>query len=234
MARLEARLGASAAMRERMKAQAADLHKAVALTREAALDMDAFPIRTVEDVALVLGGPSVSTKGDATVAVATTACLSENGFRPQGVKRALMHSTDLPRGLILPDDLLFARSNTAELVGRVSRYGSSEPLYASDLTYRVRTVAPDVRPSYLEIVLRGAFLAGRWQNAGGASGSMKKVSMGYLRAFAFPTPPLEEQDRILARLDAVEREADAARAAIAATLAELDLFDAATLREVFA
>src|SRR5436309_877122 len=90
-------------------------------------------------VASLLPSKSVSLAGDTDVLVATTGCLSESGFLGRGVKRARMWKTDAVQSVISPGEVLVARSNTPELVGRTAKFdGEPAGVVASDLTIRLR------------------------------------------------------------------------------------------------
>jgi len=60
-----------------------------------------------------------------------------------------------------------------------------------------------------------------------------RVTLGMLKAFPIPLPPLDEQRRIAAHLRDQLAEIDRAKAALEAQRAAIDALPAALLREVF-
>lgn len=127
------------------------------------------------DVCELLPARSIATEGDTEVLAITTACLSETGFQPAGIKRARMRSHDVALSKIALGEVLIARSNTSELVGRVALYsGEVEGVVASDLTIRIKA-GSTLKPTFLTIYLSSLYIQGYWkERAGGASDSMKK------------------------------------------------------------
>jgi len=70
---------------------------------------------SVGEVADLLPSKSVSTDGDVVVQVITTACLTESGFDPTGVKPARMWAKDAAEATVSTGEILVARSNTSDL-----------------------------------------------------------------------------------------------------------------------
>jgi type I restriction enzyme S subunit len=186
------------------------------------------------DICELLPSKSIASEGDAQVRAITTACLSESGFLPAGVKDARMHRGDVPDCLVTPGEVLVARSNTPELVGRASVYRGEPPgVVATDLTIRMWPRAR-VMSEFLAGYLSYLFKTGYWRDrAGGASGSMKKITRQQILDERVPIPPLPEQERIAAWLTEQLAAVESARAAAQARLAAAEALPAAYLREVF-
>jgi type I restriction enzyme S subunit len=136
--------------------------------------------------------------------------------------------------MVAPGEVLIARSNTPELVGRVAAVPDDiGRVAASDLTIRL------LPGSLLEARFLSSFLAwlqleGFWkEKAGGASGTMKKITRGQLDTLQLPLPPLPRQRGLAAELDATFAEIATLRTAMEARLAAVERLPAALLREVF-
>ena len=190
--------------------------------------------RALGEVVTLLPARSISLAGDAAVKNATSACLSVFGFRPEGIKTGRMWKKDVPDSLIQDGEILVARSNTPELVGNVARYrGQSAGVVASDLLMRLWP-SHDVEGDYLSFHLSALFHDGYWkERAGGASGTMKKITRGQLAALKILLPPLPEQKRIAARLREQLAEVKKARHALQSQLDAAEKIHAAALRECF-
>ncbi len=159
------------------------------------------PARPLGEVCQLLPSRSVSTAGSTPVRVVTTACLKETGFDPSGVKTARMMEGDALESRLAPGEVLVARSNTPELVGRVAAYdGEPSDVVASDLTIRLMP-RQGVTSDFLAAYLSYLYLTGYWkERAGGASGSMKKITRTQLLEEFVPVPSLTEQERLLQKL----------------------------------
>jgi type I restriction enzyme S subunit len=125
------------------------------------------------DVCELLPAKSIATEGDTEVLAITTACLSETGFQSAGIKRARMRSQDAALSRVSSGEVLIARSNTSDLVGRVTIYsGEIEGVVASDLTIRIKT-GSTLQPNFLTNYLSSLYIQGYWKKrAGGASDSI--------------------------------------------------------------
>jgi type I restriction enzyme S subunit len=123
-----------------------------------------WKLRKLSDISELLPSRSIASDGDAEVSAITTACLSESGFAPFGIKRARMLSAHVNECLVKPGEVLVARSNTEELVGRVSMYEGYPPnIVASDLTIRILPDEKRIRPSFLAWYLSFLFQIGFWR-----------------------------------------------------------------------
>jgi type I restriction enzyme, S subunit len=108
---------------------------------------------------------------------------------------------EFPDLLLENGDLLFNRTNSAELVGKSAVYqGNPTPCSFASYLIRVKTI-PGCDSRYLAMCLNSG-LGREWitsvvsQQVGQAN-----VNGTKLQAFIFPLPPQAEQDRILAEVD---------------------------------
>ncbi len=152
----------------------------------------------LDHVCELLPAKAIKTIGNRTVTAITSACLTENGFSPDGLKSARMDENDAKVALVKKDEILIARSNTPELVGRVSIYTGDPPdVVASDLTIRIWAKPPSY-PPFLTSYLSYLYLSGYWrEKAGGASGTMKKITRSQLLEISVPVPDINIQKKIV-------------------------------------
>lgn len=195
----------------------------------------AWPSQRLSDVAGLLPSKSIATHGDAEVLAITTACLTESGFMPAGVKEARMQSQHVEGCRVRPGEILVARSNTEELVGRSSMFEGDPPgVVASDLTIRVWPDSERIHPRFLSSYLSYLFQTGYWrEKAGGASGSMKKITRGQLLDLEVPVPEVEEQASIVERLDKTIPMARRILGLANEELATIEALPATLLRQAF-
>ncbi|MGB7591795.1 MAG: restriction endonuclease subunit S [Terriglobia bacterium] len=193
-----------------------------------------WPMKTLGEISKLLPSKSIATNGDAEVLAITTACLSEGGFLASGVKVARMWAVDVAECTVARGEVLVARSNTPELVGRVAMFpGEPRGAVASDLTIRIWP-ANDVSSEFLTAYLSFLYQTGHWrERAGGASGSMKKITRDQIQAEQVPVPPIAGQERIAAMLNEQMASAERVRNAIEEELDAINKLPAALLRRAF-
>lgn len=186
------------------------------------------------EICELLPSKSITTNGDAQVTAITTACLSESGFRPDGVKSARMRSLDVDACRVRTGEVLIARSNTPDLVGRVSLYAGDPPeIVASDLTIRLWPRS-GLTGRFLTSYLSFMYLAGYWKTrAGGASGSMKKITRKQISDQTVPLPSPQAQDSIVADIEARLNSANLLRQQCIEELAAINALPSAYLRQAF-
>lgn len=144
-----------------------------------------------------------------------------------------MDSTDALDSAVKPGEILVARSNTTELVGRVARYdGSPEGVVASDLTIRLWPTF--INGDFLTAYLSFLYLTGYWQTtAGGTSGSMKKITRTHLSKLQVPYPSTEIQASTAGRIVNLIQQSRSIRAFHESELAALDALLRTLLRCAF-
>jgi type I restriction enzyme S subunit len=193
-----------------------------------------WPKRRLADVCNLLPSRSIATDGDTVAQAITTACLTERGFRPEGVKPARMWAQDAEQCVVRRGEILVARSNTAALVGRACMFdGARSGVVASDLTIRIETRA-EMHPSFVAAFLSFLYVTGYWQQrAGGASGSMKKITRSQLENESLPAPSMEEQARIARELSQALAEGDRIQRALEEQMRAIEGARTATLRRAF-
>ncbi len=224
---------ARAAAEAQLKAAASlsHAHLLAAFQRESSRE---WPTRMLGEVGRLLPSRSIVADGDTSVLAITTACLTESGFDPKGVKRARMWATDAAECAVVPGEILVARSNTTELVGRAAVFtGTPVGAVASDLTIRIQ-MGSDVAPEFAGAYLSYLFATGYWrERAGGASGSMKKITRGQLETQPVPVPAKRVQDEFVRVLETKMTSAKRARLAAEGELAALKALPGALLLRAF-
>jgi type I restriction enzyme S subunit len=193
-----------------------------------------WPRRRLGEICHLLPSKSIATDGDTEVCAITTACLTELGFQASGVKLARMWFEDAAECRVSPGEILIARSNTLDLVGRVAMFaGEPEDAVASDLTIRILP-SNSVYSRFLTAYLSLLYLSGYWkERAGGASGSMKKITRSQIQAEQLPTPSLSEQRRIAEALNEQMGAVESMCKALEAQLDAINKLPAALLRLAF-
>ncbi len=194
-----------------------------------------WPRQAVADTCHLLPSKSIALAGDTEVRAITSACLTETGFNPDGVKTARMWQPDARESVVQPGEVLIARSNTPDLVGRVSIYtGGPQGVVASDLTIRLWPGAK-IRSEFLVGYLSFLYTSGYWRDrAGGASGTMKKITRSQIQAERVPVPSISVQDSVAGSLKAELATTLGIERLLEERLTALDHLPAALLRDAFA
>ncbi len=118
------------------------------------------------------------------------------------LKRMILDQRELQQYALMPNDLLVNRVNSRELVGKAGIVGNTtEPLVFESKNIRVRFMEKTVLPLYANILLqtrevRTVFESSAKQTCGQAS-----ISQPQIARILTPLPPLNEQTRILAKVD---------------------------------
>ena len=145
-------------------------------------------------------------------AVLSLSAVDRGSFRPEAVKPIALDAAVPAKLEVRPGDLLMTRSNTRLRVGDVAVVETVRPrTILSDLIYRLHPDPSRASARYLALVLRSR--VGRQQievAARGSSDTMPKISQGHIRGWRIPLPPSDEQQAIVAHIDAETVKADAA------------------------
>lgn len=153
--------------------------------------------------------------GSGTLLIGQTALTEDRSAEPRLARRATVSAQDLRRFGLAAGDILIARVfATVEGVGRPALVPElGEPAVFESNMMRLRVTSAMIRPRLLFEWLKGD--VSRRHIAGRANASNQvSVNQGVLYPLPVPVPPLDEQDRMLARIDA----ADARRVADLVTL----------------
>ena len=109
---------------------------------------------------------------------------------------------------VKPNDLLFNRTNSYELVGRTAIVEQvTDAVFAS---YLVRVAVDETRlsPQFLNYFLNWDSAQSELRKLASRGVSQANISAGKLRGFVVPVPSLDEQREIVAILDAIDRKID--------------------------
>lgn len=136
----------------------------------------------------------------------------------EGFKYISPKIDELPRLFLQPNDILFNRTNSYELVGKSARYtGHAEQATFASYLIRVRLLDALLSPVFMSLAMNAPYFRSTQiepeiiQQCGQANFNGTKLSL-----CAIPLPPLAEQYRIVARInqlmalcDSLEQQIDA-------------------------
>lgn len=172
---------------------------------------------------------------DTEVGVLKVSAVSWGKFLPEENKALLPGDVAEPELTVRVGDLLISQANTTELVGAVVYVEQAYPnLMLADKTLRLVPLLRDVSAKYLLYALRTPqardFFA---KSATGTSDSMRNISQEKLREVPIPLPPLAEQRRIVARVEALLAQASVIEQSAAAGSQHIVDIERAVLARAF-
>jgi type I restriction enzyme, S subunit len=111
--------------------------------------------------------------------------------------------------MLAPGDLLFNRTNSYELVGKMAVFSETAPYTFASYLIRVRLHEAKALPEYVSIYF-GSSVCRRTQIDPHITQQTNQANFNgtKLKEIAVPTPSLEEQKRIVAKLDVLMKVCD--------------------------
>jgi type I restriction enzyme S subunit len=140
---------------------------------------------------------------------------------------------EFPDLLLRSGDLLFNRTNSAELVGKSAVYMGS-PLPCSFASYLIRVVlVPGCHPRFVAACINSSYGRAWIKAVVNQQVGQANVNGTKLQAFAIPLPPLDEQERIVAAVDEVFSNSQAAQTTVVTDLVRADRLRQSILKRAF-
>jgi type I restriction enzyme S subunit len=137
---------------------------------------------------------------------------------------------EFPELLLKDGDLLFNRTNSAELVGK-SAVCRGLPDACSCASYLIRVrQKPEFEPEFLAFYLNSTFGRNWVRSVVSQQVGQANVNGTKLKALEVPVPPLPEQHRIVAEIEKQFTQLDAGIAALKRVQANLKRYHAAVLK----
>jgi type I restriction enzyme S subunit len=136
--------------------------------------------------------------------------------------------------LLRGDVLIIEGNGSADQIGRTALFrGEIENCVHQNHVIRIRPDQQRVSPEFLNSFLNSPAGQDAVQSQSRTSSGLRSLSVGRIKSISVPVPPLAEQRRIVAGLDALQAEVDALKRLQAETAAELDALLPAILDRAF-
>jgi len=145
------------------------------------------------------------------------------------LKYVELASGDVERFSLRRGDLLFNRTNSPDLVGKMAVWDRDEPFALAGYLVRVRLVLDRADPRFIAAWFNTPEMKAELRVRAKPSINMSNISASELLKFHVPLPPLPEQRRIAEVLD----RAEALRAKRRAALAKLDTLTQSIFLDMF-
>ena len=179
--------------------------------------------------------PPAANHADSGTPVLTLSSVTGFVFRPGKIKFTSAVTDSRARYWVQNGDLLITRSNTPELVGHVAiASGIQGPTIYPDLIMRMNPDPEQALTEFLYYQMRTPALRREISDrAQGANPTMKKISNGAVRTLPICVPPIPEQHRVIAQLDALASETQRLESIYRQKLAALNELKKSLLHQAF-
>jgi type I restriction enzyme S subunit len=119
-----------------------------------------------------------------------------------GAKRVEVEASELAQFLLEPDDLLINRVNSKELVGKTAIIPvTEEPLVYESMNMRAKPFSEHLSAKYLNLFMMTGIVQDAISSFAKEAIGQASINQGQVSSIKTPIPPLEEQQRIVAKVD---------------------------------
>ena len=235
----------------RIEALAAQIHEARTLRHQATEEAEALAgssasklfkncreRQPIEAIAEVRGGIQKGphrTPGANPVRYLTVAHVHRNKILMDSPRYFEVSPEELERWRLLRGDVLIIEGNgSADQIGRTALFrGEIENCVHQNHVIRIRPDQQRLAPDFLNCFMNSPAGQDAVQSQSRTTSGLRSLSVGRIKAITVPIPPLTEQRRIVAELDALQAEVDALKRLQTETAAELAALLPAILDKAF-
>ncbi len=151
------------------------------------------------------------------------------------IKQVTVLPNEVEKWVLKPGDLLITEGGDWDKLGRGTVWRGEVPTCIhQNHIFRIRSSPEMFVPEFLSAIFASPYGKSYFQSASKQTTNLASINQRQLRAFRVFTPPLPEQQRIVAHLDALQAKTDVLRALQTETAAELDALLPAVLAKAFA
>ena len=170
---------------------------------------ESWDVTAIDDVAVYTQyGLSMRGRMSGTYPILRMNCQEDGKVHYRNLQFVDLDSDVYDRFRVKPGDLLFNRTNSIDLVGRMAIIEDARPaVFAS---YLVRLVVDSNRciPEFLNYFMNWPRTQGEIKKLASRSVGQANINATKLRTVLFPLPTIEEQQNIVTILDAIDRKID--------------------------
>ena len=125
----------------------------------------------------------------------------------------LVYSDDeeeISKYLLKPNDVLFNRTNSPELVGKVGIYKGEQSAIFAGYLIRINYIPTVINPVYLCYILNSSKVREHGFSVMSKSVNQANINGSLLKQYKIPVPTLDEQNAIVAKIQKFEQQIEAA------------------------
>jgi len=162
--------------------------------------------QTIDDVLHVTGGVTLGRKlGDrklVSMPYLRVANVQRGRLDMEQIKEIEVPEDEVEKYLLQKGDLLITEGGDWDKVGRTAIWRDELPECAhQNHVFRARAVVADWEPRWAEMYLNSSSARMYFAGSSKQTTNLASINMTQLRTCAFPLPPLEEQQRIITKVD---------------------------------
>ncbi len=178
-------------------------------------------------------GSSAKTNGDATgLPVLRMGNIVSGKLDFSQLKYLPVDHDEFPDLLLSAGDVLFNRTNSAELVGKTAVYRGA-PAPCSFASYLIRLRLTGVLPDWVSLYLNSPFGRACINEVVSQQAGQANVNGTKLKGFTIPLPPLDEQKRIVAKIEELFSELEAGEESLRVARRQLGVYRQSLLKQAF-
>ncbi len=238
----------------RIEELAAQIHEALALRQQATTETEAlraaqanfifsnstlgkWPKRQLEEIAEIRSGVTLGRQlvgKTIKLPYLRVANVQDGHLRLDEIKEVEVLETEAAKWQLLEGDLLLTEGGDWDKLGRGTVWRNEIPnCIHQNHIFRVRTRRNEFVPEFLAALIGSPVGKAYFQEASKQTTNLASINQRQLKAFMVVQPPISEQRRIVAELDALQAEVDALKRHQRDTAAELDALLPAILDRAF-
>lgn len=225
------------ALREQAGSEAEALRAAQANSIFSKAMFEKWPHRRLEEVAEIRSGVTLGRQlAGRTVKLPylRVANVQDGHLNLREIKEVEVLETEVAKWQLLDGDLLLTEGGDWDKLGRGTVWRNEIPnCIHQNHIFRVRTRGDEFVPEFLAALIGSPVGKTYFQEASKQTTNLASINQRQLKAFLVVQPPISEQRRIVAELDALQAEVDTLKRHQADTAAELDALLPAILDRAF-
>ena len=171
--------------------------------------LESWEVTTIDDVAVTTQyGLSVRGRTSGTYPILRMNCQEDGKVHYRDLQFVDLDSESYDRFRVKPGDLLFNRTNSIDLVGRMAIIEDDRPAVFASYLVRLVVDADRCIPEFLNHFMNWPRTQGEIKKLASRAVGQANINATKLRTVQFPLPAIDEQQNIVAILEAIDRKID--------------------------
>jgi len=171
-----------------------------------------WAVTPFDKIAIVIGGVTkgrnLSGRDVVTCPYLAVANVQRGFFKLNHLKTIQIGADELNKYLVNEGDLLITEGGDWDKVGRTAIWrGGVENCLHQNHVFKVRVPSPSLLNEWVELVFNSGVGRDYFAGASKQTTNLASINMTQLRSFAMPIPPLDEQRKILIKLNSLSNQA---------------------------
>ncbi len=199
------------ALRQRQAEKLDELVKArfVEMFGDPVLNCQGFPVRTIGELTTEVkyGTSKPAVEGGKYRYLRMNNLTIDGKLDLHDLKQIDVDTSEFEKCVVRKGDVLFNRTNSAELVGKTAYYGLDEEMIIAGYIIRVR-VNNLILPQYLSFYMNMPFMKQRIRSMAKGAVNQANINSKELKSIKVIVPPLEVQGKVVEYEERIDREKD--------------------------